>query len=215
VGIGTGSERLGNGGGVAGRVGRTGVGNAGGNVTGTAGRGGALRTGNGTAVAGDSTGGAPVRSAPNPGEPPAGLVSPPTTSGSEPLAGLAVGARSELFAGDAVGAGPRWNVATVAPPSSAPAIAIAIAIATRRGHAIRADSGAIRTGDDTSGARGVSFDRMTSATASARLDAPSRSKALARCQFTVLSEIPRATAISLLVRPSATRSRISRCLGVS
>lgn len=47
-----------------------------------------------------------------------------------------------------------------------------------------------------------------SATASARLDAPSLPNAFERCQFTVLTEIRRSAAISLLVRPAATRVRI-------
>ena len=57
--------------------------------------------------------------------------------------------------------------------------------------------------------------RMARATASARLEAPSRPNTLEMCQFTVLSEIPRSPAISLLVRPVATRARISRCRGLS
>lgn len=172
----------------------------------------------GRSVAGDSGSGRPVGSeisTPSPG-----TISPPTTSPCEPLAGLAVGARSDPFAGEAVGfcagaIGPSRSAATAAPPSSAPAIAIAIAIATSRGHVARAYTGARRGRSVALESRPTPFERMASATASARLDAPNLPNALARCQFTVLSEIPRVPAISLLVRPSATRSRISRWRGLN
>src|SRR4029077_18795260 len=46
------------------------------------------------------------------------------------------------------------------------------------------------------------------ATASARLDAPSFAKASPRCQLTVRWLMPRADAISFVVRPRATQRRI-------
>jgi hypothetical protein len=94
-------------------------------------------------------------------------------------------------------------------------MAIAIAMATIRGHVACTGAAGEWWRAVGSDARSAPFERIASATASARLDAPSLSNTLARCQFTVLSEIPRVTAISLLVRPSATRSRISRWRGLS
>jgi hypothetical protein len=214
VGTGRGTEGTGSGDAVGGRVGSASVGKG----TGTEGRGGGLTAGSGSTVGGDSNIGAGARvGSPITGGLPTGAITPSPTSASESLAGVTVGGRAEAVAGDAVGTGggPRRNVATVAPPSSAPASAIARAMATSRGQEMGVDIGAGpigvgTTGSRSAGSRSPPFERIARATASALLDAPSLSNALAICQFTVLSEIPRVTAISLLVRPSATRSRISR-----
>ena len=215
VGIGVGSGRLGRGGDDTGRLGRAGVGSG----TDTDGRGGAVAAGR--RVVGDSGSGPTVGSGPTPEPLSTGTIPPPTTSSCVPLAGLEVGVRAPPLVGEAGGPciGPRGSsrrVATVAPPRRAPAMPMAMAIATSRGQPTRADAivGERRLGE-AAGARSAPFERIASATASARLEAPSLSNALARCQFTVLSEIPRVTAISLLVRPSATRSRISRWRGLS
>jgi hypothetical protein len=132
IGLGSGIGRLGSGGTGTGKLG-----SAVGSGTGTDGSGGAL-------IFGTTTGA--VGSVPKSVPPPIGATSPPSTSSWVWSVGLGIELLTDPFVGDAVVpgagvAGPGRSAATVAPPSTAPAIAMAIASATSRGHAARTDNG--------------------------------------------------------------------------
>jgi len=93
---------------------------------------------------------------------------------------------------------PRYQVATLVPPATATISATNTAAATpqpirRRGGGLMITTGASRWPS-----------RITIATASARLDAPSFVSALPTCQFTVLSAIESVAAIAFVVMPAAT-----------
>src|SRR5688500_11312289 len=135
-------------------------------------------------------------------------------SGARTPVGRAVGSADRgtglLAAADARGdvGGVTFHPATSAPPRRRPRTSVsATAIATDD---VGSGGLAGRFGDVVGSSGSWVSSRSTTATASARLEAPRRAKTFAMCQFTVLSEIPSSPAISLLVRPAATRARISR-----
>src|SRR5690606_10512666 len=63
--------------------------------------------------------------------------------------------------------------------------------------------------------RAITPPRRAAATASVRRRAPSLAYRWARCVLTVFAETPSSRAISLLLRPSASRSRTCRSRGLS